>query len=101
MSCVGRGNFTFDFYKSCIRKLCVRFKFCDMLRSNAANKNIWVFVNVDRSFYYSNMIRFCVKGTDARYILVHLNKSFYQYIGFGVEEETSKTLHLKHSFVWC
>ena len=26
---------------------------------------------------------------------------FYQYIGFGDEEESSKMLHLEHSFVWC
>jgi len=27
--------------------------------------------------------------------------SFYWHIGFEIEEETSKLLHLKHSFIWC
>jgi hypothetical protein len=27
--------------------------------------------------------------------------SFYQQIGLEAKEETSKVLHLKHSFVWC
>jgi len=27
--------------------------------------------------------------------------SFYQQIGLAVKEETSKVLHLKHSFIWC
>jgi hypothetical protein len=27
--------------------------------------------------------------------------SFYQHNGLKIEEETSKMLHLKHSFIWC
>jgi len=27
--------------------------------------------------------------------------SFYQQIGFKLEEETSKMLHLEHAFLWC
>jgi hypothetical protein len=26
---------------------------------------------------------------------------FHQQIGLKFKEETSKTLHLEHSFVWC
>jgi hypothetical protein len=25
---------------------------------------------------------------------------YYQHIGFKIEEETSKMLHLEHSFIW-
>jgi hypothetical protein len=26
---------------------------------------------------------------------------FYWHIGFKIEEETSKMLHLDHTFIWC
>jgi hypothetical protein len=28
-------------------------------------------------------------------------KTFHQQIGLKLKEETSKVLHLEHSFVWC
>jgi hypothetical protein len=28
-------------------------------------------------------------------------KTFYQQTGLKFKEETSKVLHLEHSFVWC
>jgi hypothetical protein len=28
-------------------------------------------------------------------------KSFHQQTGIKIKEETSKVLHLEHSFVWC
>jgi len=27
--------------------------------------------------------------------------AFYYHIGFKIEEETSKMLHLEHRFIWC